>query len=153
MPSSLSIKKVYRKERVCSVRLRESCVPRDTKRLFPKLLKFFNLSLFMKIKVGDTVVVTTGRSKGTKGKVMQVLKKTGQAIVEKVNIVTKHIKKTQERAGQRIEKEALIDLSNLMLLNKEGEPTRVTYAVPKDGKKYRVAVKGGENLDKPFVKS
>lgn len=108
----------------------------------------------MKIKVGDLVMVTTGKDKGKKGKVMRILNKSDKAVVEKVNIITKHIKKTREQAGQRIETEAPIHISNLMVICPETDkPTRVRYEMPKGGKKYRVAVKGGAHLDKPFVKN
>lgn len=92
----------------------------------------------MKIKTGDKVVVITGKDKGKEGTVSRVLSKTGKVIVEKVNIVTKHIKKTDRRAGERVKFEKPIDASNVMLLCPQtGKRTRVGYKVLDNGKKVR----------------
>ena len=77
-----------------------------------------------------------------------------RVVVEKANIITKHVKKTREHAGERIQTEASIHVSNVMVIDPETDkPTRVRYEIPKQGKKYRVAVNGGAHLDKPFHKS
>ncbi len=108
----------------------------------------------MKIKTGDTVLIITGKDKGKKGRVMKVMPESNKVIVEKQNIVTKHMKKGKDKPGQRIEKEAPIHASNVMVICPEsGKPTRVKYEVPKSGKKYRVSLKSGVSLERPFVKS
>ena len=110
----------------------------------------------MKIKVNDTVVVTTGNyetRKGKKGKVLKTDPKAGTVIVEGVNIVHKHEKARKANETSRIvNEEAPIDVSNVMLVcDKCGKPTRVGHAFV-DGKKVRVCKKCGAVLDKAYVK-
>ena len=106
------------------------------------------MSTKMHVKTGDTVVVITGKDAGTKGKVMSVLPKTGRVVVEKVNIVSKHTKPTQNNPqGGIMKKEAPIDASNVMLWDSKAKaPTRVGYQVV-DGQKKRVSKKSGTILD------
>ena len=101
----------------------------------------------MKIKTGDTVKVIAGRSKDKEGKVISVDPKNNKLVVEGVNMVTKHAKPSvANQAGGRIEKEAPIDASNVMLVV-NGEATRVGFKMV-DGKKVRYAKKSGEVIDK-----
>ena len=90
----------------------------------------------LKIKSGDTVQVIAGDHKGEKDR------EKNRAIVEGVNLVSKHTKPSaQNPQGGIIKKEAPIHISNLSLLDpKSGEPTRVEYQV-KDGKKVRISKK------------
>lgn len=101
----------------------------------------------MKIKVGDKVLVTTGKYKGKTGNVMRVFEKTNRVTVEKVNMRTRHIKKTATGAGQRIKYEAPLHASNVMLIDpKTDKPTRIGYK--KEGqKKLRVAKKSGQAIE------
>ena len=96
----------------------------------------------VKIKKGDTVRVIAGDEKGKEGKVLRVDREKNRAIVEGVNLVSKHTKPSaQNPQGGIIKKEAPIHISNLSLLDpKSGEPTRVEYQV-KDGKKVRISKK------------
>ena len=97
----------------------------------------------VKIKKGDTVKVIAGKDKDKTGKVVSVNAKTGRVIVEGVNKVTKHQKSSMaNQQGGIVEKEAPIDISNVMYLHK-GTPTRIGYKV-ENGKKVRVAKKTGE---------
>jgi large subunit ribosomal protein L24 len=97
-----------------------------------------------KIKSGDTVQVITGESKGQEGKVLKVLKDSDKVIVESVNVVKKHLKpNAQNPQGGVVEKEAPIHISNVALLDKNGNPTRVRYEI-QDGKKVRVSTKTNE---------
>lgn len=74
----------------------------------------------MKIKVGDTVKVIAGANKGKEGKVIETLKKIDKVVVEKVNIIKKHVKPNgQNETGGIIEKEAPIHVSNVKLIVKE----------------------------------
>ena len=74
----------------------------------------------MKIKVGDTVKVITGKDKGKEGKVITTLKNKDKVIVEKINIVKKHIKPNgQNESGGIIETEAPIHVTNVKLIYKE----------------------------------
>jgi len=103
----------------------------------------------MKVKVNDTVRIETGKDKGKEGKVLRVMVKTKKIVVEKVNIRTKHIKKTTQKAGEIIKFEAPIDVSNIMVLCPNcKKPTRVGYKKLKDGKKERICKKCSEDLDK-----
>jgi len=91
----------------------------------------------LKIKTGDTVRVIAGDHKGSEGKVIKVLIDKNKAIVEGVNMVKKHMKPSaQSPQGGIVEKEALIQISNLSLLTAKGETTRVGYKM-ENGKKVR----------------
>ena len=98
----------------------------------------------LKIKTGDTVRVIAGDHKGSEGKIIKVLLDKNKAIVEGVNMVKKHMKPSaQSPQGGIVEKEALIQISNLSLLPAKGETTRVGYKM-EDGKKVRFSKKSNE---------
>ena len=101
----------------------------------------------LKLKSGDTVVVTTGEHKGSEGKIMKVLRDKNKAIVEGVNTVKKHEKPSAANPqGGITEKEAPIHISNLALVDpKSGEATRVGYRM-EDGKKVRFSKKANQVL-------
>ncbi len=100
-----------------------------------------------KIKSGDTVMVTTGKDKGRSGKVLKVLRDRGRVVVEKINMVKKHVKSGPEGGGI-IEKEAPIHISNVMLVcSRCGKPTRVGKRFLEDGTKVRYCKKCGEVID------
>ena len=100
----------------------------------------------VRIKKGDTVKVIAGKDKGKEGKVLSVNAKNHTALVEGVNMVTKHAKPSAaNQQGGIIEKEAPIDLSNVMYIAK-GQAVRVGFSV-QDGKKVRVNKKTGEVID------
>ncbi len=101
-----------------------------------------------KIRKGDEVVVTTGRDKGRRGTVIKVLE--GKVVVENVNMVKRHTKPNPQRnvQGGIIEKEAAIDLSNVMLWNpatKKGD--RVGIRTLGDGRKVRFFKSNKEVVD------
>lgn len=102
-----------------------------------------------RVRKGDDVVIVAGRDKGMRGKVLRVLPKSERVVVEGVNVITKHRKptRTQQRGG--IEKrEAPIHLSNVMLADPDsGEPTRIRIKTLDGGRKVRIAVKSGEQID------
>lgn len=98
----------------------------------------------LKIKTGDTVVITAGDHKGTEGKVMRVDAEKNKAIVEGANMVSKHEKPSAKNPqGGIVKKEAPIHISNLSLVDSKGESTRVGYEM-REGKKVRVSKKSGE---------
>ncbi len=102
----------------------------------------------MKIKVKDKILVTAGKWKGKTGAVMRVFKKTNKVTVEKVNIRTKHIKKTATSAGQRLQYEAPFSVSNVMLICPScNKVTRVAHTNPDKGKKYRACKKCNESVE------
>ncbi|MBR0397691.1 MAG: 50S ribosomal protein L24 [Eubacterium sp.] len=100
----------------------------------------------MKIKKGDTVRVIAGKDKDKEGKVLSVDAKNHKVIVENINMVTKSQKpNAMNQQGGLIQKEAPIDVSNVMYLHK-GQVTRIGYKMDGD-KKVRVARKTGDVLD------
>ncbi|HCC71205.1 MAG TPA: 50S ribosomal protein L24 [Bacteroidales bacterium] len=100
------------------------------------------------IKKGDTVVVITGESKGQKGRILELDRKKKRAIVEGVNLVSKHTKpNAQTPQGGIIKKEATIHISNLMLVDPaSGEGTRVGKKLNKNEKLVRYSKKSGEEI-------
>ena len=102
-----------------------------------------------KIKKGDKVQVLAGRDKGKQGEVIRVMPEDGRALVQGVNMVTRHEKpRGMGQPGGLKKQEWPIHLSNLALLDpKSGKPTRVGFKVLEDGKKVRVAKASGEVID------
>jgi large subunit ribosomal protein L24 len=101
-----------------------------------------------KIKKGDRVIVTTGRDKGKRGEVRQVMPTEGRAIVAGVNLVRRHTRQTAQTEGGIITKESTIHLSNLAILDpKTGKPARVGFKILDDGRKVRVAKRSGDLID------
>ena len=102
-----------------------------------------------KIKKGDTVKVMVGdavKCKGKEGKVLSVDQKNARVVVEGVNMVTKHTKPSAANPnGGIIEKEAPIDISNVMYVHK-GKTTKVGFKMDGD-KKVRFAKSTGEVID------
>ena len=98
------------------------------------------------VKKGDTVLVLSGNDKGKQGKVMSVDVKSQRAIVEGVRIVSKHTRPNAEHPqGGIIKQEAPIHISNLMVVDKSGKPTRVGRKKDeKTGKSIRYSKKTGE---------
>ena len=101
----------------------------------------------MKFKVGDNVIVTAGASKGKTGEITKILKEKNKVLVKGVNIKIKHVKKSVNGPGQRIEMEAPIHASNVMIADpKTNKPTRIFYKKLENGKKERYAQKSKEPL-------
>jgi len=100
------------------------------------------------IKKGDTVIVITGESKGQKGRVLSVDRKKERAIVEGLNLISKHTKPNSKAPqGGIIKKEAPIHLSNLMLIDPaSGNPTRIGKKLNQKNKLVRYAKKSGEEI-------
>lgn len=100
----------------------------------------------LKIKSGDTVRVIAGDHKGSEGKVLKVDREKNKAIVEGVNLVSKHTKPSAKNPqGGIVKKEAPVHISNLSLLTSKGETTKVAYE-ERDGKKVRIS----KNLKKYY---
>ncbi|MBS1524786.1 MAG: 50S ribosomal protein L24 [Bacteroidetes bacterium] len=102
----------------------------------------------LKIRKGDLVKVIAGDSKGSQGKVLEVIKEKNRAVVEGTNMVSKHTKPNAANPnGGIVKQEAAIHISNLMLVDpKSGKPTRVGRAENKDGKLVRIAKKSGQEI-------
>ena len=90
----------------------------------------------------------SGNSKGQAGKVLEVVRETERAIVEGVNLVSKHTKpNAKSPQGGIIKQEATIHVSNLMLKDsKTGKPTRIGRRLDKNGKLVRYSKKSGEEI-------
>jgi large subunit ribosomal protein L24 len=102
-----------------------------------------------RIRKGDRVVVITGDDRGKQGEVLAVMPKLNRAIVQGVNLAKRHTKaRGMGQPGGIVEKEATINLSNLMLLDPVTEkPTRIGYKVLENGAKVRVARATGNVIE------
>ena len=105
----------------------------------------------MKIKKGDTVVVIAGKDKGAKGKVIAAYPRQDKVLVEGVNRVKKHerIRTTQRgsKTGGIVTQEAPIHISNVMVVDSDGKPTRVGYRVDEEtGKRVRISKRNGKDI-------
>mgnify|MGYP001468860226 CR=1 FL=1 len=101
----------------------------------------------IKIKKNDIVIVNAGNSKGLKGKVIKVFPKERRAMVEGVNIVSKHTKPNAANPqGGIVKQESKIHISNLVMVDpKSGNPTKVGRRIDESsGKIVRYAKKSGE---------
>lgn len=97
----------------------------------------------MKIRKGDTVEVAAGADKGRRAKVLQVMPKRGQLLVEGVNQVYKHLRRDRKNPqGGRLQKEAPVDISNVLVVcSKCNAGVRIGYQTKPNGTKVRVCKK------------
>ncbi|MGW0038003.1 50S ribosomal protein L24 [Gordonia sp. NPDC003376] len=105
----------------------------------------------MKVHKGDTVIVISGKDKGAKGKVIQAFPKEERVLVEGVNRIKKHTAASANERGASsggiVTQEAPIHVSNVMVVDSEGNPTRVGYRVDEEtGKKVRISRKTGKDI-------
>jgi large subunit ribosomal protein L24 len=105
----------------------------------------------IKIRKGDTVKVIAGRDKGKTGRVLEVVKEKERVLVEGVMMMKRHTKANPAKQikGGIAEKEATIHVSNVMIVDGNGKPTRVGYKLEGEGasaRKVRIARKSGEVL-------
>jgi large subunit ribosomal protein L24 len=100
------------------------------------------------VKKGDLVFVNAGEYKGKQGKVLEVLVKKERAIVEGVNIMSKHTKpNAKSPQGGIVKREAPIHISNLMLVDPAtGKPTRIGRRKNENEKLVRYSLKSGEEI-------
>ena len=107
------------------------------------------MSVKLKIRKGDRVVVITGRDKGKQGEVLKVLLKESRVIVSGVNVAKRHTRPSAaDPSGGILDKELSIHVSNVSHLDpKSGKPTRVGFKVLQGGRKVRVARRSGETID------
>lgn len=102
-----------------------------------------------KIKKGDEVVVIAGKEKLKRGKIIAVDRKKNRVVVERVNLIKKHVKRSEGRPGEIVEREAAIHVSNVMLVDPQSNKgTRVGFKNLEDGTKVRFAKTSGEQFDK-----
>ena len=105
----------------------------------------------MKVHKGDTVLVVSGKDKGAKGKVLRAYPDRNRVLVEGVNRIKKHTAvSTNERgasSGGIVTQEAPIHVSNVMVLDSDGKPTRVGFRTDEEtGKRVRIAKTNGKDI-------
>ena len=105
----------------------------------------------MKVRKGDTVLVIAGKDKGAKGKVLQAYPDRNRVLVEGVNRIKKHtpVSTTQRgaRSGGIVTQEAPIHVSNVMVVDSDGKPTRIGYRVDEEtGKRVRTSKRNGKDI-------
>ena len=107
----------------------------------------------MKVHKGDTVLVIAGKDKGAKGKVLKAYPDRQRVLVEGVNAVKKHTANSAAERGASsggiVTQEAPIHVSNVMVVDSDGTPTRVGYRVDEEsGKRVRISKRNGKDIQK-----
>ncbi|ORW02565.1 50S ribosomal protein L24 [Mycobacterium kyorinense] len=105
----------------------------------------------MKVHKGDTVLVISGKDKGAKGKVLQAYPARNKVLVEGVNRIKKHTPISTNQRGARsggiVTQEAPIHVSNVMVVDSDGKPTRIGYRIDSEtGKKVRISKRNGKDI-------
>lgn len=104
----------------------------------------------MKVHKGDMVQVISGPDKGAQGKVIEAYLKTNKVLVEGVNRIKKHVANSAPERGAEsggiVTQEAPIHVSNVAVLDSDGNPTRVGYRFDENGKKVRIARRNGKDI-------
>ena len=105
----------------------------------------------MKVHKGDTVLVIAGKDKGAKGKVIQAFPTRNKVLVEGVNRIKKHTPISTNQRGARsggiVTQEAAIHVSNVMVVDSDGKPTRIGYRVDEEtGKRVRISKRNGKDI-------
>ena len=105
----------------------------------------------MKVHKGDTVLVISGKDKGAKGKVIAAFPKENRVLVEGVNRIKKHTAVSANERGASsggiVTQEAPIHVSNVAVVDSDGNPTRVGYRTDEEtGKRVRISRKNGKDL-------
>ncbi len=105
-----------------------------------------------KIRSGDEVVVISGRNKGQRGKVRVNMISVDKVVIEGVNIVIKHLKRGRARQAGRVEVEAPVHISKVMLIAPEtNQPTRVGIRKNANGENERFSKKTGNTIPRPTI--
>ncbi|MBY6410509.1 50S ribosomal protein L24 [Rhodococcus sp. BP-252] len=105
----------------------------------------------MKVHKGDTVLVIAGKDKGAKGKVIQAYPADSKVLVEGVNRIKKHTAVSANQRGASsggiVTQEAPIHVSNVAVIDSDGNPTRVGYRTDEEtGKRVRISRKNGKDI-------
>ena len=104
----------------------------------------------MNVHKGDTVLVISGKDKGAKGKVLVAFPDRNKILVEGVNRIKKHTRVSQTSRGAQtggiVTQEAAIHISNVMVVDSDGKPTRVGKKTTEDGKRVRISRRSGKEL-------
>ncbi len=107
----------------------------------------------MKVHKGDTVLVIAGKDKGAKGKVLKSFPERNRVLVEGVNRIKKHTAQSANERGASsggiVTQEAPIHVSNVMVVDSDGTPTRIGYRVDEEsGKRVRISKRNGKDISK-----
>ncbi|MBQ6449674.1 50S ribosomal protein L24 [bacterium] len=89
----------------------------------------------MKFRVNDQVIITSGKDKGRKSKIIQVLPAKDQVVVEGVNMYTRHIRKMMGRPGEKIRRERPLSTAKIAIINDKGQADRIGFVVDNGTKK------------------
>src|SRR3979490_2683827 len=104
----------------------------------------------MKVKKNDTVLVIAGKDKGAKGKVLKVYPERDRVLVEGVNAIKKHTAVSSNQRGAQsggiVTQEAPIHISNVMVVDSDGNPTRVGYRTNDEGRRVRISRRNGKDI-------
>jgi large subunit ribosomal protein L24 len=105
----------------------------------------------MKVHKGDTVLVISGKDKGAKGKVLEAYPTRNKVLVEGVNRIKKHTAISRNERGAQsggiVTQEAAIHVSNVLVVDSDGNATRVGYRIDEEsGKKVRVSKRNGKDV-------
>jgi large subunit ribosomal protein L24 len=105
----------------------------------------------VKVKKNDTVLVIAGKDKGAKGKVLKVYPERDRVLVEGVNAIKKHTAVSSNQRGAQsggiVTQEAPIHISNVMVVDSDGNPTRVGYRLDEEtGKRVRISKRNGKDI-------
>ena len=105
----------------------------------------------MKVHKGDTVLVTAGKDKGARGKVLQAYPTRNRILVEGVNRIKKHTAVSQNERGASsggiVTQEAAINVSNVMVIDSDGKPARIGYRTDEEsGKRVRISKRNGKDI-------
>ena len=105
----------------------------------------------MKVKKNDTVLVIAGKDKGAKGKVLKVYPERDRVLVEGVNAIKKHTAVSSNQRGAQsggiVTQEAPIHISNVMVVDSDGKPTRVGYRLDEEtGKRVCISKRNGKDI-------
>lgn len=98
-----------------------------------------------KVKKGDNVQILSGKDKGKQGEILEVFRKNDRVIVQGHNMITKHVKPSATNPEGGIEtKEAPVHISNVMVIDNQGNPTKIGRRRNAEGKLERFSKKSGE---------
>ncbi|MGH3980581.1 MAG: 50S ribosomal protein L24 [Pseudonocardiaceae bacterium] len=104
----------------------------------------------MKVRKGDTVVIIAGKDKGAKGRVIHAYPDTDRVLVEGVNRIKKHTRITRTQRGAQsggiVTQEASVHVSNVMVVDSDGKPTRVGYRTDGEGRRVRTSRRNGKDI-------
>ncbi len=107
----------------------------------------------MKFKVGDSVIVISGKDRGKKGTLSRISKSKDRVVIEGINRSVKHVKGRDGNPGERVEFFATIHISNIAIIDSESKkPSRIGYSVDSAGKKIRISKKSGKEVVSPALK-